>query len=198
MSQRERTRRAPSVGCAHCRVRIAGLASTGEGVGHVELGGERRAVFVQRTAPGDLVDAQVDFARRPARGTLLSLVESSAERTACVCPVAETCGGCDFMHLRPEFQKKAHVDIVLEALAHAHLTVASVEAHEARATEHYRTRARLAVAASSGTVSLGYRREASHAIQSVRACAVLDARLEAVLAPMAEVFDREPRRSPKY
>jgi 23S rRNA (uracil1939-C5)-methyltransferase len=176
------------------RLRIAELAPGGDGVGHFERGGERRAVFVPRTAPGDLVDASVDFGPRPARGTLRSVVEPSPSRVAPVCPWLGRCGGCDWMHLSVEAQSAAHALLVRRSLERAGAGELRIATHQAARALGYRARARLAVQADRGGVRLGYRRGASHSVVDVDACAVLEKTLEAALAPTRALFRDERGR----
>ena len=89
---------------------IISLAPGGDGVAIVELDGERRAVFVPQTAPGDRARLQVDASRRPARGRVVALVSAGVDRVAPACPWSTRCGGCDWMHLSLEAQSRAHVD----------------------------------------------------------------------------------------
>src|SRR5512140_3824369 len=103
------------------RLRITELSPGGDGVGHVEHGGDRRAVFLPRTAPGDEVEAAVDFGARPARGRVLSILTPSPSRVVPRCPVFDRCGGCDWMHLSAEAQREGHGAIVRRALAHVGL-----------------------------------------------------------------------------
>ena len=95
---------------------ITDLAHGGEGVAHVEFNGERRAVFIAQTAPGDQLRAEVDFATRPSRGRILELVSPGAGRVTAPCPDVGRCGACDWMHLSAAAQEKAHVELVRSAL----------------------------------------------------------------------------------
>jgi len=174
------------------RLAITSIAPGGQGVAHIERGNERRAVFVARAAPGDLLEAQVDFEQRPARGALLKLLEPSALRVDAPCPHAERCGGCDLMHLNHDAQLDAHRRIVSELLERATGgALSSVGVHAAPSSTRYRTRARLAVLASRGRAVVGYRRAASRHIEGVATCLVLDARLEPMLVLLQELFARE-------
>lgn len=101
---------------------VTELAPGGFGVSHVTHEGVRRAVFTSRTAPGDKVRASVDFTQRPARATTLALLAPSPDRRAPAeipCRHLETCGACDFMHLTPTAQVRAH-----ESFVRAHLPAA--------------------------------------------------------------------------
>jgi 23S rRNA (uracil1939-C5)-methyltransferase len=148
-------------------------------VAHVQHAEERRAVFVPRSAPGDVFDADVDFDERPARAEIVRLVEPSADRVAPPCPLFEKCGGCDFMHLSRDAQQSVRRRIVTEQLERATGgTIDIIAVHAAPDAERYRTRARLAILAGRGRAAVGYHRAASRHIEDVARCLVLDERLE--------------------
>ena len=172
------------------RLAITSIASGGQGVGHVEHGAERRAVFVPRAAPGDVIDAQVDFDQRPARGEVMRLLEPSTWRAADVpCPYAEKCGGCDLMHLTRDAQHDVHRRIVGDLLERStKLPRAALEVRAASSATRYRTRARVAILAGRGRAVVGYHRAASRHIEQISACIVLDERLEPALPLLRELF----------
>ncbi|HEY3819797.1 MAG TPA: TRAM domain-containing protein [Polyangiaceae bacterium] len=159
-------------------VTIASLAPGGDGVAHVELDGERRAVFVPHTAPGDVVRAEVDASRRPARGHLLEVLTAGPERVASACAWSLRCGGCDWMHLSLEAQGRAHVEHVRAALPPAWRDVPATH-HAADAALAYRTRARLHVRCERGRVEVGMHEAGTHDPVAVDTCVVLDPAVEA-------------------
>ncbi|MCI0433340.1 MAG: TRAM domain-containing protein [Gemmatimonadetes bacterium] len=96
------------------RVRITGIASGGAGVGRLADG---RAVFVDRTAPGDVADIEVVSEHgRWARARLLSIAAPAPERTDPPCIHYANCGGCALQHLRYAAQLEAKASIVAAAL----------------------------------------------------------------------------------
>ena len=136
-------------------VRILRLASGGDGVGRLEDG---RAVFVPRTAPGDLVEVSSlrehsRFARaRPGR-----LLEEGPDRVPPRCPhyTADECGGCQLQHLSLPAQQAARRSFVGDALRRlARLDVADPDLVPAARAFEYRTRVALAV----GGRGIGLRR----------------------------------------
>lgn len=183
-----RSRRAPAV---RLRLDVESLAHGGDGVAHVERSGERRAVFVAGALPGDHVEVEVDFERRPARGRLSSVVAPSADRVSAPCAEAGRCGGCDWMQLDVAAQARWHARIVEAALGRAVTDVPAVVAHPAPRTERHRTRARLAIVATGSRVLVGYRPPRSHAVHDVGDCLVLDPRLSRVFADLRDVLARE-------
>ena len=97
-------------------VRILRLAAGGDGVGKLPDG---RAVFVPRTAPGDLVELErLREQRRFARARAGALLEPSADRAAPRCPhyTGDECGGCQLQHLTPQAQRAARRGFVGDAL----------------------------------------------------------------------------------
>ncbi len=150
---------------------------------------EHGVVLVSRVIQGEIVRATVRSGR-PARGEVQSLVVKSPQRVEPPCPLVATCGGCDFQHMALDEQARTHARIVLEALAHAtgQKPLPTPVIHAAPHAFGYRTRARLHAVGQGGAAHVGYRRGASHAVVSTSVCAVLDPRLETVLATLPEVL----------
>ena len=169
-------------------LRIEDVAPGGQGVAHTELAGEGRAVFVPRTAAGDVVRALVDTAVRPARGRVVTLVTPGPGRVVPPCVHVETCGACDWMHLSLETQTKTREDHVRRALPHGFRAV-PVRMHEAGAALGYRTRARFHVRASGGRAIVGPHGLGTNDIVDVGTCIVLHPALDACLAPLARVLE---------
>ncbi len=97
-------------------VQIVRLAAGGDGVGRLENG---RAVFVPRSAPGDLVElTRVREHRRFARARVGRVLEPSPERVVPRCPhyVEDDCGGCQLQHLASPAQGEARRTFVGDAL----------------------------------------------------------------------------------
>lgn len=157
---------------------IAELSPTGEGVGIIETGGERRAVFVSDVLVGERVVAAVDLSRRPARGKLLRVVEPSGARVESPCAHVAKCGGCDWMHLATNAQTDAHAAIVRSILPPAFRSTAVV-AHPAGPNLGYRTRARVHLEAGrSGKIAVGMFARNSHDAVAVDRCVVLHQAIE--------------------
>lgn len=77
-------------------VAIARQAYGGYGVGHLD----GLAVFVPRTAPGDVVDIRIVAQRRHhAFGEVVALRQASPWRVQEPCPLYDQCGGCHLQHM---------------------------------------------------------------------------------------------------
>lgn len=168
---------------------VSSLAPGGDGVAHVEYEGERRAVFLPGTAPGDVVRAEVDVSRRPARGRVLGVIAAGPHRVTPACAWAARCGGCDWMHLTLEAQATAHVEHVKSALP-APWRGRPVTCHPAGTSSGlaYRTRARLHVHCERGRVDVGMHEAKTRDPVVVEACAVLAPELEEARRRLASLF----------
>lgn len=90
------------------------LANSGDGVAQYE----GRAVFLSGALPGERVLAEVTESGKTLRGEVVQLLSPSPERRAPVCPIADRCGGCDWMHLQDDAQLVHKQEIVLSTLEH--------------------------------------------------------------------------------
>ena len=95
-------------------VSIDSIAAGGDGVGR----NNGLVVFVPRTAPGDVVTAQISGKGHFARGSLRSIVTPSPSRIEPPCPhyTKDSCGGCQLQHLDYEAQLEAKRVIIRDAL----------------------------------------------------------------------------------
>ena len=95
-------------------VAIDSIAAGGDGVGR----SEGLVVFIPRTAPGDLVTAQVSGKGRFARGMVRSVVTPSSVRIEPSCPhyTRDKCGGCQLQHMNYDAQLIAKQVIIRDSL----------------------------------------------------------------------------------
>ncbi|MGQ0765457.1 MAG: class I SAM-dependent RNA methyltransferase [Gemmatimonadota bacterium] len=95
-------------------LRIDSIAAGGAGTGRLD----GLAVFMHRTAPGDLVRAEIRRKGRFATGKLLEVMEPSRERVEPGCPhyLKDNCGGCQLQHIGYDHQLRAKQRIVGDAL----------------------------------------------------------------------------------
>jgi 23S rRNA (uracil1939-C5)-methyltransferase len=140
-------------------VLIDSLGQHGDGV--AEIGLDR--VFVPFTLPGE----RVEITRDGERGTLVRIIEPSAERAEPPCPYYGTCGGCALQHLNREAYAAFKRELVVTALSHA--GVAAVVEPLVDATMPGRRRATLHVRKAAA----GYMRAKSHEVLDIDHCPIL-------------------------
>ena len=95
-------------------VSIDSIAAGGDGVGR----SNGLVVFVPRTAPGDVVTAQISGKGHFARGALRTVITPSPDRIKPPCPhyTRDRCGGCQLQHLTYEAQLEAKRRIIRDSL----------------------------------------------------------------------------------
>ncbi len=82
-------------------VAITGVGAQAMGIAHVE----GFALLVPRGLPGERVEVEVGTAHaRYAEASVTAVREASEDRVEAVCPDFESCGGCDWLHVRYERQ----------------------------------------------------------------------------------------------
>ena len=125
-------------------VRVESIAAGGDGVGRLD----GLAVFIPRTAPGELVDVAIRQRGRFARGRLLRVIEPSPERVAPRCRHfdGDRCGGCQLQHLSMDAQLAAKQRIVRDAFTRiARRQVEQPDIVPSPAAWEYRSRLTLAM-----------------------------------------------------
>lgn len=95
-------------------VTVSAIAAGGDGIGRA---GEL-AVFIPRTAPGDVVQVAFRQQGRLGRGRVLQVLTPSPLRVDATCShyEADRCGGCQLQHVEATAQRAARQQIVQDAL----------------------------------------------------------------------------------
>jgi 23S rRNA (uracil1939-C5)-methyltransferase len=95
-------------------VSVESIAAGGDGVGRKD----GLVVFVPRTAPGDVVTAQISGRGHFARGSLRSIVSPSPVRIDPPCPhyTRDKCGGCQLQHMTYDSQLAAKQTIIRDSM----------------------------------------------------------------------------------
>lgn len=120
MSRENRGASAPRTGDV-LQVRIEKMAVGGAGVAKVgrdlEAPGSGFVLFVDDTAPGDLVEVRVQKAKeRFGEAALLRVIEAGPSRRAPPCVYADRCGGCSWQHIDEDVQRSEKQNLMLELL----------------------------------------------------------------------------------
>jgi 23S rRNA (uracil1939-C5)-methyltransferase len=145
-----------------------------------------RVVFVDGALPGEVVEVEIEVTKKDfARGRVVEIVEASPLRDSPSCSHRRNgCGGCDWMHLQPDAQLDAKVDIVRESLRRiGRIDPEVVERLVVRGGAvspfGYRTTIRV-VGGPNGSV--GYRAANSNDVIEVTSCPIAASKLSRLLA----------------
>lgn len=153
-----------------------------------------QALFVRGAAPGDRVRlGPLEKQRGALRATSFELLEPSPQRVAPECPVADSCGGCDVMHLSRSAELSQKAAMLAEALERVAGVGAAVVESPALATAGeslgYRSRVRFHVGQHG---KLGFYARGSHQLVEVPSCAVADPRINQALSAIRRLARRFP------
>jgi 23S rRNA (uracil1939-C5)-methyltransferase len=141
-----------------------------------------RIVFVRGALPGETVTAELVQEKRDwARAHVIDVVEASADRITPPCGSRLAgCGGCGWMHLELDAQRRAKLTIAEEALRRTGGLVEPVMTLGPSVDPMgYRTTARVAAGPNGAA---GFRAEHSHDVVAAPACLVLHPTLRALVA----------------
>lgn len=160
---------------------ITDLNTNGEGVGR----SEGRVVFVPNTVTGDRLKAKIVQSKAKfARGKVEQLLTASAHRIRPQCIVADKCGGCQWQHIEPDFQRDAKRQQVIQALQRIggfQDLVVQPMLYTSK-NLNYRNKSTYPFGRSAtGQVQAGYYRQGSHKIVNLNQCPVQDERLHPLL-----------------
>jgi 23S rRNA (uracil1939-C5)-methyltransferase len=154
---------------------LHGVAHGGDAVGRLPNG---KACFVSYGIPGETVVVEVlEEKKRFARATVVEVLDPSPHRTTPPCPHFgfDRCGGCRLQHITPAHQADLLRRVVTEQLQRIGKipdppVTATVRPHPGDGLG-YRNRARMHPDRQG---RLGYRKAASHDVEHVPVCPLLE------------------------
>jgi len=162
-----------------------------------------RPVFVPYTAPGDVVLAHVPPGEGAAHATLEEVLQAGPDRIAAPCPhfgpgagEDQLCGGCEWLHLRYEFQLQAKERGLVEALRRiGRLPPGSYPIRPiARSPLPLRYRSRAKFHLDPGSGRLVFFRRRSHEPVRLRECHLLEPGLDGLREEIGPALARSRLR----
>ncbi|MGE4063503.1 MAG: class I SAM-dependent RNA methyltransferase [Rhodospirillaceae bacterium] len=152
------------------RLEIHDLAPLGDGIHRAA----RERIYVDRTLPGDVVEAKI---QKPAggiqRAELLRVVEPSQHRVPAPCAHYDVCGGCTLQHASQAFYRDWKVETVRTALRRQDVEP-EAWLDPVFISGATRRRATFAAFKKNNKVTLGYFQRRSHAVTEIAKCLVAD------------------------
>lgn len=174
---------------------IDAIAAGGDGIGRVE----GLAVFVPRTAPGDVAEVRFRLHGRLGRGEVIRLHTRSPVRAEpeCLHYERDDCGGCQVQHLAYEAQLDAKRRIVRDAfirIARREVEVAPVI--PSPSPWRYRSRLTLAMRHRAGRWTLGlHSRLDVNRVFDLHECPITDDRIVEAWAEVGRAAEDLPAAS---
>ncbi|MCS6874559.1 MAG: class I SAM-dependent RNA methyltransferase [Pyrinomonadaceae bacterium] len=157
---------------------IEKIVPGGYGLGHAN----GFAVFVPLTAVGDKVRAKVvKKSEKFYKAELVEIIEASPFRQKPRCQYFGNCGGCDFQHLKYEFQLKAKVGVIYDCLRR----IAGINyENEIQVIPSYEFEYRLRAEWHVRDGRIGYFRYNSNHLVEIEHCSILAPRLQELLTDL--------------
>lgn len=159
---------------------ITALTSQGSGVGRFES----MAVFVEGTAPGDLILAHIILVKQNyAVGKIKKIIKPSKHRILCDCSAAASCGGCSFRHIDYAAELEEKRLRVQSAFEHiGKLDVSVNEILSSGSTDRYRNKAQYPIELTKeGKTLIGFYAKKSHRIVDCRDCLLQPEEFQGIL-----------------
>jgi len=163
---------------------IHALGPQGDGVHNAERG----PVYVERTLPGDSVEAKIQAgAGGVLRGDLIRVVTASPHRVTPPCQNYDSCGGCTLQHATDQFYKNWKIEIVRAALYKKRLEP-EIWRQPIFLPPGHRRRVTFAATKKNNAVTLGYFRRRSHHVAAITSCLIADPAIMDLRAKLATLL----------
>lgn len=152
-------------------LQIAGLGSSGEGVGRYD----GFTVFVRGALSEETVQAEIVLVKKNyAVGKLIKIITASPDRVEPVCPVYADCGGCQLQHLSYAGQLRMKQQQVKDALTRiGHLDIEVLPVIGCNNPWNYRNKMQFpAASGAEGKISIGCYAAATHSVIDTGSCMI--------------------------
>ncbi len=169
--------------------RVESIATGGAGVARLD----KRAVFIPKTAPGDIVRFRVAKEKgKHLVGELAEIIRAGPARTAPPCAHWNDCGGCALQHIDPTAQAEAKKRIFLDTLARIGKIIPVFPVYTIALPENekrYRLRARFHIRGSE----IGFFTPGTQRPVEIEDCLLVERPIADALGRIRRLLQSEPR-----
>jgi 23S rRNA (uracil1939-C5)-methyltransferase len=135
--------------------------------------GPHGVVLVERAAPGDRAEIEIDSLRGgAARGRIVTVIHPGPGRAEPPCPYYGLCDGCDLQHMNYETQFEAKVQIVADAFERIGGMALPEQVELYPAPRPLGARARIELHTDRATGAIGFFERRSHNVVDIGHCIV--------------------------
>lgn len=170
-------------------LRVEALANGGTGI----VRAEGQVIFVPQVVPGDVILCRISKARkRYAEAELVEIVQPSAQRRDLPCPVAATCGGCQWQQLAYTDQLRwkqqlFHDTLIRQCAVDSTRLLPIVAAPD---EWHYRSRVQIKCRLTTTGFDCGFFRAKSHHVVAIERCPILAEPLNELLNELRALLEK--------
>lgn len=169
-----RRRKSAKLSLDPIEVTIESLSHEGRGIAHVD----EKVIFIDGALTGEKVTFKYTGTHRNYdEGSVVDVIEASADRVEPHCEFFSICGGCSIQHMAAEKQIEIKQDVLLNLFSRtSQITPDNVLPALTADFWGYRTKARLGVkhVLKKGRVLVGFREKHSPYLANMTRCEVLD------------------------
>ena len=140
--------------------------------GHFIARHDGAVIFVRHAIPGERCTIEVTSTGSSFnRGDVVEVHVASEHRVDAPCRYAHRagCGGCDFQHIDPAYQRTLKADVIKEQFSRIAKMQIEIDVEEVSKSTHWRTRA---IATTNRNGKLGFYKSRSHSVVSVDDCLI--------------------------
>ena len=140
--------------------------------GHFIARHDGAVIFVRHAIPGELCTIEVTSTGSSFnRGDVVEVHVASEHRVDAPCRYAHRagCGGCDFQHIDPAYQRTLKADVIKEQFSRIAKMQIEIDVEEVSKSTHWRTRA---IATTNRNGKLGFYKSRSHSVVPVDDCLI--------------------------
>jgi tRNA/tmRNA/rRNA uracil-C5-methylase (TrmA/RlmC/RlmD family) len=140
--------------------------------GHFIARHDGAVIFVRHAIPGERCIIEVTSTGSSFnRADVVEVLEKSEHRVVAPCEYSHRsgCGGCDFQHIDPAYQRQLKSDVIKEQFSRIAKMQVEIEVEEVSKATHWRTRA---IATTNRNGKLGFYKSRSHTVVPVSDCLI--------------------------
>lgn len=140
--------------------------------GHFIARHDGAVIFVRHAIPGERCIIELTSTGSSFnRADVVEILEKSEHRVVAPCEYSHRsgCGGCDFQHINPTYQRQLKSDVIKEQFSRIAKMQVEIEVEEVSKATHWRTRA---IATTNQTGKLGFYKSRSHTVVPVSDCLI--------------------------
>ena len=140
--------------------------------GHFIARHDGAVIFVRHAIPGERCIIEVTSTGSSFnRADVVEVIEKSEHRVVAPCEYSHRsgCGGCDFQHIDPAYQRQLKSDVIKEQFSRIAKMQVEIEVEEVSKATHWRTRA---IATTNRNGKLGFYKSRSHTVVPVSDCLI--------------------------
>ena len=159
-------------------VKIEKYDDLGQGICKID----NKVCFIKKAIPCEEVDVKITKVKKHYNeGIITNIIKSSQERVNPICPYYNKCGGCDFLHVTEEEEKKFKIDRCLRYFGKTNKFYDTNDNYREKVIIHIYNN------------QLGYYEEESNTIVSIDYCYLVDNTINNIITILKENLSKNDK-----